>query len=390
MYNRGYPIRLSRDRHIITHERECKFLHPDCLDSKQSSHTQAALKSHERAGQPQDDLLPEYRNVEGFTSTSLSELGDDDLALVLKDAIIYSDADTIRTLLGFRPDLTQVLEDNFHKQESTSYKRYGRSDAPFGYCLCLAAWNSTLETLRLLVEHNSDDTFVLHALATAIETKNRTNIEYLLSFSPSLNRNDKIPRHFERIILNKQRSGAGNSTWYIAKDIVSRALSLWDPELMDFLTNECNLVISRVQCPPGGLFSRPAIRDLSLEQVRDRFERMRKYLTHPRAFDDGVCRAVISRSLSALKICLQNHGNPDATFEMSSSKTNAMGQAYFTGTKLGKEMLRLLLEHGANPVPRNFKGETIQARLLDFTVGMPWDEFVKKARSGEDLEMILP
>lgn len=387
MYNQGYPTRLSRDQHKLTHRRDYKCSDPDCFYFEQGFLTQAALKSHQTA----NHLRSEHTSTEGLTSAALSELSDDDLELVLKDAIFHSDIDTLRTLLDFRPGLTEVLEDNFEKRNRTKYTSSRVSK--FGYCVCLAAWNSTTEAVKLLVENSTvaitgvaHDRLLVNALATAIETNNRPNIKYLLSCNPNLvQRRMLIPKYFEKIILNKQRLGASGML-YGEKDIVSLSLSLWDPDLMEFLTKECNFVIPRHS---EGLFSRPCIRGLSLEQVRGRFEQMRKYLTNPRAFDDGLYDAARSGSPSGLRICLENHGNPDA---VPGSRWNALGQAYNNRSKVGIEMMRLLLEHGANPVPLGYEGRPINdyKRKFELSTGMPWDDFVQKARSGEDLEMVLP
>lgn len=392
-YNRGYPTRLSRDQHRLTHQRDYKCSDSDCFYSKQGFFTQAALKSHQTANHSRADSRSEHTSTEGLTSTALPELGDDDLALVLKDAIIHSDTDTIRTLLEFRPDLTKVVEVNFHKRESPNYKRYGQNEESFGYCLCLAAWNSTPEALELLVENSSvyitgvaHDRLLVNALATAIETNNRPNIKYLLSCDPNLVQIEMlIPKYFEKIIRNKQRLGPSGML-YDNKDIASLSLSLWDPDLMEFLTKECNFVIPRHY---GGLFSRPCIQGLSLEQVRGRFQQMRKYLTNPHAFDNGVYDAATSGSPSGLRICLENHGNPDSEL---GSDWNALGQAYENRSKVRIEMMRLLLEHGANPVPLGSGGRPINnyKRKFELSTGMLWDDFVQKARSGEDLEMVLP
>lgn len=391
MYNRGYPTRFSRDQHGLTHQRNYKCSDPDCFYFKQGFLTQAALKSHQSANHSQADWRPEHASTEGLASTALPELSDDDLALILKDAVLHSDMDTLRTLLGFRPGLTTVLDDNFERPNIGNYRRVFK----FGYCVCLAAWNSTTEILEFLVKNSTiamtgvtHGGLLVNALATAIETNNRPNMKYLLSCTPSLEQfKIKIPEYFEKIIRNKQRLGPSGML-YEDKDIVALSLSLWDPDLMDFLTKECNFVDPQAQSHFGGLFSRPCIKGLSLEQARGRFEQMRKYLTDPRAFDNGVYHAARSGSLSALRICLENHGNPDA---QPRTHWNALGQAFENKSKVRREMMRLLLEHGANHVPLGYRGRPVSnyERKFELSTGMPWDDFVQKARSGEDLEMIL-
>ncbi|KAK2605587.1 hypothetical protein N8I77_008413 [Diaporthe amygdali] len=383
MYKRGYPTRLSRDRHMVTHQRDYKCPHPDCFHFEQGFHTQAALNSHQKAVHQQDGMRPHHTNTGTLSSTVLADLCDDDLALVLKDAIIHSTLDTIRDLLGLRPGLTEVMKVDSLNSKQLSVTR------PFDYCLCLAAWKSNTEVLSFLVDQStsgcSQDQRLLQALATAIETKNRSNIKYLLSFSPSLTQEPYLPRHFEKAILDKQRSNPpGTGSFYIATDIVSRALSLWDPDLMEFLITECDFVIPRVPRARGGLFSRPAIKGLNLEEVRGRFEQMRKYVTDPRAFYDGICRAVTSWSPSALRICLENGGSPDAELDrLGAADNNILVHANSYYDRVAKEMVRLLLEHGANPVIK-------ATETFEYHNGISWYDFVQKARSGEDLDMIIP
>lgn len=321
----------------------------------------------------------------------MDDLDDDDLSLVLNDAIVHSNLDTIRTLLGLRPSLTIVLLDKFYKRGAQP-----RYESPhFDYSLCLAVWKSSTQVLRFLVDHPSQlhqDKRLMCALATAIETKNRDNIKYLLSFSPDLTQNISLPRNFEQRILNTERvQGPRNYRYHLAEDIVSRSLSLWDPEFMDFLIYECHILIPRNLNAPGGLFSQPAIHGLTLDQVRDRFEQMRKYLdtTDSRTFDDGICRAIASFSPHGLAICLENHGNPDSS---SINSKNALGLAYKRNNRTSKEMMRLLLNYGAAPTPKNAGGyaKTVVMNSFRRNEGISWDNFVQKARSGEALDIIFP
>lgn len=233
----------------------------------------------------------------------------------------------------------------------------------------------------------------MYALATAIETKNRDNIKYLLSISPVLTGDILLPGDFEQLILNKQRvQGPESHRYHVAEDIVSRSLSLWDPEFMDFLINECHFLIPRDLKAPGGMFSQPAIHGLTLDQVRDRFEQMRKYVTDSRTFDDGIWRAIASFSPHALKVCLENHGSPLLLLSDPEHQMNALGFAYKRNNRVSREMMRLLLNYGAKPILLNRRGvpRTDITNSFQRHEGITWVDFVEKARSGEALEAIIP
>lgn len=369
----------------------CPF--PGCFYFEHGFQTQAALSSHQKATHQEDNTLTNNTDTGALSERDLDDLDDDDLSLVLSDAIVHSDLDAIRTLLGLRPSLTTVMLGKFYERA----KRPRQELPNFDYSLCLAAWKSTTEVLRFLVDQNpsqvDQDKRLVHAFATAIETKNRDNIKYLLSLSLDLTQNIPLPLDFERLILNTQRVQDHTDCQFgAAKDIVSRSLSLWDPEFMDFLIDECRLFIPPDLKAPGGLFSQPAIRGLTLDQVRDRFEPMRKYLTDPRTFHDGVCYAVNSRSPHALLICLENHGSPNYISTGRVGFENALGVAYRRNNRPSLEMMRLLLAYGARPVlvSRTARQRTAVMDSFLRNEGISWDDFVQKAKSGEDLDMIIP
>lgn len=391
LYKTGYPTRIARDQHMMTHQMNYKCSHPDCFHFEHGFRTQTALDSHKKIHQ-RDKMHPNRENDSASPPQALADSGSDDLALVLKDSIIHSDLDTIQTLLEFRPDLTLVLEGNFYKQ----MKRRNQSlKTGFNYCLCLAAWKSTPEVISYLLDKNTggmnQNNNVPGMLATAIEVKNRDNIKHLLSLDAGQTAPFScLPRFWEKALNNTRDYPKGLGSLYSAQeDAVSRSLSLWDPDLMEFLLNECQFSIPRDVSALGRMFSRPAIKGLCLEQVRDRFEQMRKFVIDPRAFDDGVRQALLSRSPLALRLCLENHGNPNIDL---SDQRYSIEWIWKDRDRVSREMLRILLEFGAHPTELDYKDNKGRHRSAEFEriQGIPWHYFVQKSKAGESLEMIFP
>ncbi|KAK7978462.1 NACHT domain protein [Apiospora saccharicola] len=371
-HSAGFPTRKARDTHMGTHQRDYRCQRPDCFRFEHGFHTQAALESHENTSHAQEGMSPDDMNTHTLLSMALKDDPRNQyLLFAVENAIANSELNTIQNLFRSRPNMAKTMTDAFNP--------YIGGD--FDYCLCLAAWKSTPEVLCFLLSHERrgallpNDTRLLSALATAIETKNRPNLKYLLSFRPSLTK--------ARVKRKKYEIGS------IFEDATFQLLGLWDPDLIEFLVNECKFVISSQPEFTRGLFNRPALQGIELEEVKDRFELIRKYITGSPDFDYEVFQAVENRSISVLEFCLENHGNPNS--RAAENSKNALGKAYGTG-QVSLEMMRCLLEHGADSVPLGTVGRPLARFKEKFAdrQGVSWDEFVQKSKLGVALDTIIP
>ncbi|KAK8078340.1 NACHT domain protein [Apiospora saccharicola] len=365
----GFPTRKARDTHMETHQRDYRCQRSDCFRFEHGFHTQAALDSHERASHAQEGMNHDDMNTHALLSTALKDDPNNQcLLFTVENAIVNSELNTIQNLFRSRPNMAKTMTDAFG---------YHRPIISFDYCL--------------IVDLLPDDPGLLSALATAIETKNRPNLKYLLSFRPSLTKAVLLSSRFEKLILNKQRGiySEHMSAGIFLPGATFQLLGLWDPDLIEFLVNECKFVISSELKSTRGLFSKPALQGIELEEVKGRVELIRKYITGSPDFDYGVYQAVLNKSISVLEFCLENHGNPNSN--LGSNSKDALGKAYGTD-QVSLEMMRCLLEHGADSVPLNNAGRPLARFKEKFakSQGVSWDEFVQKSKLGVDLDTIIP
>ncbi|KAK8134954.1 hypothetical protein PG984_006966 [Apiospora sp. TS-2023a] len=278
-HGKGFPTGKARDTHMETHQRNYRCQRPDCFRSEHGFHTQAELDSHERTSHAQDGMNPDGMNTHALFSTVLKDDPNNQcLLFAVENAIANSELNTIQNLFRSRPNMAKTMTDAFLNSPYVNH-------TGFDYCLCLAACKSTPEVLCFLLTHGRrvallpDDTRLLSALATAIETKNRPNLKYLLSFRPSLTTEVNFNVRFEKLILNKQRGkNKGPGLAAILQGATFQLLGLWDPDLIEFLVNECKFVISSKPESTLGLFRKPALQGIELEEVKDRFELIRRDL----------------------------------------------------------------------------------------------------------------
>jgi hypothetical protein len=166
----------------------------------------------------------------------------------------------------------------------------------------------------------------------------------------------------------------------------SRALSLWNPDLMRFLIEDCKVSVPLQHKNPGNFCSAPALASLTSDEVDRRFIELKKYLIWPGALDDGVKCAVTSKSIKGLRICLENQGNPNT---ICSGGEPVLYEAVRFGTNVGAEMAKLLLKYGAKPDTKSRVRHITQLKGMkkfETYFGGKWDDIVQRIQSGEDVQ----
>ncbi|KAH6891508.1 hypothetical protein B0T10DRAFT_313468 [Thelonectria olida] len=367
-YWRGFGTKAARDEHMLIHRRPYLCPEAQCIFSKIGFRSKEALKRHGTEAH-RDVVRPKPESV----GSAKAESKNDNTLFMLEDAIAHDDLSIIQNLTS---SLFSLTSDELH------------------HPLCLAAWKSSPETLEYLLDvgRRPWDNFTFEhsleaLLATAIETNNLPNIKVLLAHGADAHGVAHLDPGFQLQILRRERQGSLVHRRELELSSFCRALSLWEPDLMRYLVDECGVALPKDV--EGGFCRAPALAGLTEEEVAHRFSGIRKYIVGDTAFDRGVGAAIMYKSVAGLKLSLENGGDPDTAFNDS---MNVLFRAVDFGTNIGAEMAKILIKYGANPDVRNKTNyhitSTAGMKKVEAYFGATWDEIVRRIRSGEDIQPV--
>ncbi|KAJ8129744.1 hypothetical protein O1611_g3888 [Lasiodiplodia mahajangana] len=262
-------------------------------------------------------------------STKLSDNGE--LQDMLIDAATQDNIEGIKALILSCVSTDQLFREKWHGHTIYFHQAF----------LGHAAWKGSGTTLRHVLDLKIEPLLAMDclgmALAVAIEFKRLEAIKLLLSYGADVYEpwciNEIIPSH----VLKMYREGdPGNASFSYTG--YERALSLWDPDLMNYLVDICGV---KVKTEMSGKFClSPAVLNLGPQEIRDRLSDIGKYIVGPEVFDKGIYEAVSSYSVKALDLCLQNGAN---------SKYLRAGES--------RMLLDILLEEPAYSTPSNYSNK---------------------------------
>jgi hypothetical protein len=376
-YHTGFGSRAARDEHLKTHTRPFLCSETGCMFAKTGFHTKEALARHE-------ETHSHYESIREALSSGTAIVQDqEDTLAMFEDALFLGDISVAQNIITQQH---QIDWDTFRE------------------VLCIAAWKASADNLAILLrmEWNMGDRgrpalTLASALAVAIETKNRPNIKVLLTHGADLFENVRLPRSFDDRMFWIKRVGRGGHQQLPDMAGYARAISLWDPDLMSFLVDECGIAIPSTIESVGALGGSPAVKGLTRDELAVRFSAMRKYTPWPSALNEGMCEAWRFGSLEVFRVCLENGADPNYMTTLNTFRTARQPILYQTLAKpiqCTMEMAVLLLKHGADPSCSKETGRklTITSLLgmkkLEAYFGLSWDEVVRRAQAGEDISPV--
>ncbi|KAI1416816.1 hypothetical protein F5Y13DRAFT_204160 [Hypoxylon sp. FL1857] len=332
-YRNGFESKLARDRHLGVHQRRHKCSIANCLFGEIGFHDTIELQRHMSSAHS-----PQISGEDTSHPSSISTIQALNWLDVLEDAIKSDQAELARELLLSR------------KQE--------RGINP-GKLLTLACCSASLDTITCLVDVFSDYNYGLsEALAAALETENLPIVKFLLSRGANMSSyagTDYARHHIPRTRLDMTMAHSG----YI------RALRK--------------------------IFYSPAIRGATADEAWSRFNGIKRYILWPEAYAEGAAYAAVGGSILSLRICLENGGNPNGSIVGGTPHHSIWRSALYCAVKLGTnkgaEIVRLLLQNGADPESEHSKGmkRLVGMREIEGCFGLTWGEVVRRIQAGEDL-----
>ncbi|KAI0840677.1 hypothetical protein F5Y06DRAFT_293941 [Hypoxylon sp. FL0890] len=370
-YRNGFDSKSVRDQHLGIHQRTHKCSIASCLFGEIGFRDATELQRH------MCQAHPPRISGEDSSHSSISPIPLHDKFDIIRDAVKLDQTELVKELVSDFEEFRRILEMRYLEPVDI---------------LGLACYHASQDTVSFLFDGLSSESSELtypstnDLLAVALDAENLPIVKFLLSRGADMSKettsSSELPSQIPvRLKMRERYSG------YI------RALRLWSPSLMAYLVDECRVEFPTEIENPGVIFRSPAIQGATEEEARRRFNGIKKYIIWPEAYDRGVTEALRSRCVTSARICLENGGDPNGvsrksyTSGQSRESRPAIYEAVKLGSRKGAEMVKLLLQCGADPEHRFTKGITKLRgmKAIERYFGFTWEEIVRRIQAGEDL-----
>ncbi|KAI0109943.1 hypothetical protein F4814DRAFT_383631 [Daldinia grandis] len=360
-YQSGFKSKHARDRHLKIHKRSHKCPITNCLFSEIGFHDAAEFQRHTRAAHPSGTLERNHANTGALSiqpSTNLLEIFRGAVAL----------------------DQRQIIEKMLIGMQEVSFLRWqwcqliydasSRTSSPILSCLLDQPWLNFSE--------------FPFALAAALEAENFQNIKLLLSRGLDMSEQPDFYGLETTATVRELFKGWRQLSGYIG------ALRIWSPNLQAYFVHECQIQFPEQIDDPETIFSSPRIRLYIPDEVVKGFNEMKQYIIWPEAYIQGAGQAMENGYVVALRICLENGGNLNATdliWQHSTRERRLLFHAILKGGETCAELVKLLLKHGAtvDGLDLHMKGVGKKMATVEKWVGCEWEEVDRRIQAGEDL-----
>lgn len=366
-YRRGFESKELRDQHSKIHRRPHKCPEFNCLFTDIGFCDILELDRHIKTTH-----LPQI-SVEDIPGLAIPpDQPPRDTLRILQDAVALDQVDIVK----------QLLHEGTKFEDASGY---------LYYIILIAASKASTEILSdLLAYRGGQDSgeSLDNMLAFALESENLPNIGFLLSLGADMSKiyNATFGSETRPAPLRRHELFMSNYT---------RALSLWSPSLMAYLIDECHIDLPVELEDPGRVFFYESL-NTTEDQARERFNGIKKYIVWPEAYVQGVHRAAKNNYFLGAKICLENGGDPNwlpvvKADHVAHDEMTALELAMGNGSKECAQLVKLLLQHGADPEAGSFKVKkySAMAKKIARWFGTTWEDMVGRIQAGEDLA-ILP
>ena len=395
-YTSGFEARTSLIDHLQIHSLNHRCHFPNCVFAEMGFQSSDELTRHiKNAHEP--------RNMPNFSTDpiNLAILPEADQLELLYDAMANGQLDAVRNLA----------------RESVLTKAPKK-------IIETAAWHSPPDIVSWLLNRENyghsplreSCTYTEIALHAAIEGENLPNIKLLLGRGADIMSSCRLQDAAnDRFDFGEPPTG------------VLRALRRWNGTLMKFLVEDCGATIPRTwdeeNGDPSAIFCAKHLSDSTLEDTRRRFGTMKPYILWPEAYTLAPYYAVLAHSPALVRVSLENGGDPNKRTNISPRDRSPLGEFVVYGSEKqleiaallleykadpnvgndrGKpiydavqrgrsELVKLLLQHGANPnvtSPKQLKKieHLVGMRRVEDYFGIPWHDIVRRIQAGESVE----
>lgn len=337
-YSTGFATRIERDVHLKVHSRPYLCPHTDCLFAKLGFKSSPELARHcEQVHSPQVRFESRILSAE-----LIQQVSENDLALLIEDAIRHDETETVSYLLQNSDD------------SSRNYRHLQKLAATH-------ASGNMIKCIRYQVQKTDQELHIEEGVLAAIDGENILALQYLVTKANQLMSQEKF-NTLKRKEISTMRA--------------RRAFPIGNADVMDILINDGGLELPST-CPedPFGVLIRSERDDHEKER---RLRSMRKFVLWPEAFTNAVYWAAVKGSITILQACLDCGGSANAAkipLGRQSSRT-ALYECVRRGTSHHAEIVKLLLQNGADPKAKAGLTRLKGISKIEEYFGMSWGDLV--------------
>ncbi|KAI1470272.1 uncharacterized protein F4812DRAFT_259183 [Daldinia caldariorum] len=362
-YKDGLESKEARDKHLEIHKRPHKCSMVNCLFSEIGFRDVTELRRHTEAVHTPSIFETSRQNPNSLPIQPSSNMFD-----ALKSAIILDQQQALRDML------IGIRKENMSSNE-------------WEILLCHACWKASSNTLSCLLDNPRlhPDLYSL-GLAVALDAKNLPNVKLLLSRGTEMSDSIRLENTWPDVPDTSFNIYPGR---YVSGYI--RALGAWSPNLVAYLVNECQVEFPEAIDQPELIFGSRRISLYTPDELMKRFDGIKQYIIWPEAYTEGVIMATIqAESAVAVRICLENGGDPNATAPLrhgSRIQKRALYHAISLGDERGAEIAKVLLKYGARTEGLDLHKKKIRRKMasIEKCFGCEWGDIVRRIQAGEDL-----
>lgn len=335
-YGTGFATRIERDVHIKVHSRPYMCPHTDCLFAVLGFKSPPELERHR-----EETHLP-HRRDKGpmFSADLIQQVSENEMKKIIKDAVRQGDTDTVMYLLE---------NFNYPSYEYLELQRF-------------AATHASRNTVSYILEQAQKigELEVEEMVIAAIRGENILALHYLVI---------KADEVMSQTNTNSDMRRLNDTRFHCA-------VGIGNVDIMEILIND-----GRAELPsscPQALFHEllNSKRD-DTEKVR-RLCSMKKYVIWPEAFTDAVYSAALTGSTILVQACLDCGGSANAIYKGTRRRapTPALYGCVRKGTRRHAEVVKLLLQNGADPNGKAGITKLKGMSKIEQHFGMSWEDLV--------------
>ena len=363
-FHTGFSTRSARSDHLRIHNRPYKCSHLECMFAELGFRSANDLSRHESKTHLQHSYIP----MAISSNIGTSHRTEQNIYAVLVDAIEQDQVEVIKDILS--------RASQHDAQESFSIAAKRGSGAVMD--CCLTVFKEEFRRGKDRMERSKWNELLEGTLHTAIMAENAAAVECVLTqnfdldFETDLNAGD--------MSFSDEINTEPEGTVQPFLDRLTPfeyAFGQASPDVMGILLRNGAYPSIRTE-HLGQIFAKAGQRQLLTKDDEDsitRLQKLIKFHLSKHVYQFGLLAAIQSPSLQYARFCLEMGANPNAKARRPKQRKPPIWFAVKAGNA---EMVKLLLQHGADPRDARDCSDLPGVEKIEEHFGVSWDEIVSE------------
>jgi hypothetical protein len=363
-FHTGFSTRSARSDHLRIHNRPYKCSHLECMFAELGFRSANHLSRHESKTHLQHSYIP----MAISSNIGTSHRTEQNIYAVLVDAIEQDQVEVIKDILS------RALQHDAQESFSIAAKR---GSSAVMDC-CITVFKEKFRRGKDRMERSEWNKLLEATLHTAIMAENVAAVECVLAQNFDLD----LETDLTADIYASDEMVPSDSD-ILVRAIIDRltpfeyAFGQASPDIMG--------ILSRIGAYPhirtehlGQIFAKAGQRRLLTKDDEDsitRLQKLRKFHLSKHVYQFGLLAAIQSPSLQYARFCLEMGANPNAKARRPKQRKAPIWFAVKSGNA---EMVKLLLQHGADPRDARDCSDLPGVQRIEEHFGVSWDEIVSE------------